>query len=205
MALAKTFGTAPGGYSPAYGGVPNLPTGDQLSGNLTNIINQSIPGFSGLTKSATGIIGSALSGALPPDVQNLIKDQSAARAVSNGMPGSSNTNGALFGNATLRDLGLTSLDRQDTGIKDLLGLLQGYSGTAMPNFGQLADQSNARAQYAAAPNPQAAASEQERLYAKYSNPAAGIVPSQEETPWMKKSRTTSNFGSLGFGGPLTIY
>lgn len=161
------------GYDPKYGGVPTLGTSGQLQGNLTNILNQAIPGYSGLTQSASSIIGDSMEGKLPPDVQNVIRDASATQAVASGMPGSSNMSGTLSGNRTLRDLGITSLQRQDSGVKDFLSFLQGVSGTAAPTFGQLQEQENAIDQYASAPNPAAAAGEQERLFNKYSNPAGG--------------------------------
>lgn len=158
-----------------YGGIPNLPSSGALQGNITNILNSAIPGYSGLTQSASGIIGDAMAGRLPTDVQNVINQGAATQAVASGMPGSNRRAGSLFGNRTLRDLGITSLQRQDAGVRDLLGFLQGVSGTAAPTFGQLQEQDNAIAQYAAAPDPEAAAREQERLYRKYSNPIGGSV------------------------------
>lgn len=174
-------GVGKSGAGGAYGAVPNLPTSQQLQGNITGILNQAIPGYTGLTQSASSIIGDSLSGKLPGDVQNLIRDQAATQAVAGGMPGSSQTSGTLYGNRTLRDLGLTSLQRQDAGVKDLIGMLQGVSGTAAPNFGQVQDQENARAEFAAAPDPAAAAGEQERLFNKYSTPARGTGGS--DNPW----------------------
>lgn len=162
-----------GGYDPRYGGIPQLPTSAGLASNLSSILNQAIPGFNGLTQSASGIIGSALKGEVPTDVRNVIADAAAARAVGGGMPGSSTRTGTLFGNASLRDLGLTSLQQQQTGIHDLLSTLGAYSGTVAPTFGQAQEQENARSQYAAAPVPAAAAAEQERLYNKYANAAIG--------------------------------
>lgn len=137
---------------------------------MRNIIGQAIPNFSGLTKSASSVIGNALSGQLPGDVQDLIKRNAATQAVMSGMPGSSNLSGSLMGNRTLRDLGLTSLQRQDQGFKDLLSMVQGFSGTVAPTFGQAQEQENARAQYAAAPIPSAARAAQESIYNKYAQP-----------------------------------
>ncbi len=148
---------------------------------MQGILGQAIPGYSGLTQGASGIIGSAISGQVPTDVQNLLKQQSAQQSVMSGMPGTSNISGTLGGNRTLRDLGLTSLERQDTGVKGLLGLLQGVSGTAAPTFGQSQDQENTRAQYGAAPDPMAQAQEQERLFNKYSGNAAPFGQSASET------------------------
>jgi hypothetical protein len=157
----------PPAYSAAYGGIPTLQSPNELQGNMSNILNQAIPGYSGLTQSATGIIGDAMAGQVPGDVSRLINDTAASRAVASGMPGSNAMPGTLVGNRSLRDLGLTSLQRQDTGVRDLLGFLQGVSGTAAPTFGQAQDQQNQISTLASAPDPQAAAAEQERLYGKY--------------------------------------
>lgn len=172
----------PIGYDPRYGGIPNLPTAGNLASSQQSIINQAIPGFNGLTKSASSIIGSALSGEVPQDVQDQIQNAHAEQAVMNGMPGSSRFQGTLAGNGTLRDLGLTSLQRQDTGVKDLLGMLQGYSGTVAPTVAQNAEQGNARAQYAAAPIPVQAQNEQERIYTKYANPSGSV-------PWWARGKS----------------
>lgn len=170
MPTARAINAAgmPIGYDPRFGGVPNVPTTSTLSSNMRSILNQAIPGFTPLTKSASSIIGSALSGEIPQDVQDQIQNSAAEQAVAGGMPGSSRISGSLYGNRTLRDVGLTSLNQQQTGIKDLLSLLQGYSGTAAPTFGQSQEQENARAQYAAAPIPSEANAEQQRIFSKYS-------------------------------------
>lgn len=179
--LRRTNGS---GNPAAYGSVPNLPTSGQLQGNVTDILNSAIPGYTGLTQKASGLIGDAMSGKVPTDVQNLIQDQAAQQAVQSGMPGSSRISGSLMGNRVLRDLGITSLQRQDTGVKDLLGMLQGVSGTAAPTFGQLQQQENQRSEYAAAPDPTAAANEQERLFNKYSNQNfGGGGGSSDDLPW----------------------
>lgn len=199
-------------YSPAYGGVPILPSSNNLYSNLNGILNQAIPGFNSLTSKSSGIIGNALNGELPRDVQNQITDAAATQAVRGGMPGSNGTSGTLYGNRTLRDLGLTSLNRQDTGVKDLIGFLQGVSGTAAPNYQQVQGQENAIQQYAAAPEPAAAAKEQQNLYEKYSNPAAGTVPQVAAggggngMPWWAQSQPGggTTIGN-GWGGQTTDY
>lgn len=166
---------SPASSSAIYGSKPVLPSTQGLQSTMTNILNQAIPNYSGLAQQSSSIIGDAMSGRLPPDVQNLIRDNAATQAVLGGMPGSSNISGSLYGNRTLRDLGLTSLGRQDQGFKDFISILQGVSGTAAPTFGQAQEQENAIAKFQAAPDPSAAAAEQERLFNKYSNPAAGTI------------------------------
>lgn len=186
------------GYTAAYGGVPTLPSTSALTSNLSNILNQTIPNFNGLTSQASGIIGSAMSGQLPQDVQDVIQNAAATQAVSGGMPGSSRMGGSLYGNRSLRDLGLTSLQRQDKGFSDLISLLQGVSGTAAPTFGQAQEQDNAIAKYDAAPIPYAGAFEQERLYDKYANPAGGtgqFVNQFKPIDW-EKSRSRNPLESM---------
>src|SRR6185295_1493295 len=90
-------GTAKGGGSSIYGSIPNLPTTQALQGNLTNILNTAIPGYSGLTQSASSIINDAMGGKLPGDVQNVIKNNAATQAAMSGMPGSNAVSGTLAG------------------------------------------------------------------------------------------------------------
>ena len=197
-------------YSEIYGGIPNLPTSGSISNEVTGILNQAIPNFSGLTEGASSIIGDAMSGQVPADVQRMIRDKAATQAVASGMPGAGV--GTLHGNLELRDLGLTSLGRQDQGFQDLLSMLQGFSGTVAPTVGQAQEQANASATYAAAPNPAAAAAEQERLFDKYSNPAAGTsagVNPEAWLPWSQRGKgvttSTTRTPAFGFGQPTTTY
>lgn len=198
---AKVTTVTSGGGSDAYGSKPVLPTTGQLQTDITGILNQAIPNFSGLSGQASSIIGDAMSGRLPQDVQNLIQDRAATQAVMGGLPGTSNLSGSLFGNRTLRDLGITSLGQQQQGVKDLISLLQGFSGVAAPTFAQAQEQANAIAKYESAPDPSAAAAEQERLYNKYSNPAAGsggrgMTDAEWNSPFNK---------SIGAGGNSIQY
>lgn len=178
MPVVRTGST--GGNRAAYGSIPVLPTTGQLTGSQMNILNSAIPNFSGLTSTASSIISDALSGRVPADVQNLVRDKAAEQAVAAGMPGASA--GTLFGNRELRDFGLTSIGQQQRGFQDLLSLLQGVSGTVAPTFGQAQEQENTRAIFAAAPDPAAAFAEQERLFDKYSTPAGGTVGSTSRPP-----------------------
>src|SRR3990167_2514118 len=86
--------------------------GNDITSQTLAGLNQAIPGFSGLSGQASANILGLLSGKLPGDVQQLIQNSRAQQAVSSGMPGSSRLQGTLVGNATLRDLGLTSLQAQ---------------------------------------------------------------------------------------------
>lgn len=70
-------------------------------------------GFSKLS----GIIGSQLGGEVPQDVQQQLLRSGAARALASGTAGST-----FSRNATLRDLGLTSLGIQQQGFTNLMSL-----------------------------------------------------------------------------------
>ena len=187
----------PTGYSAATGGIPSLPSASTLSSNQLGILNNAIPGFSGLTKSASSIVGSALNGQIPQDVQQQIQDAAAKQAVEGGMPGSNMQSGSLFGNSYLKNLGLTSLGQQQTGMQDLLSLLQGYSGTVAPTFGQGQEQSNAQAQYAAAPQPAAANQAAQAMYDKYSTPPG--------TPWWQRPVPSGTTQYQIPGAPVMSY
>jgi hypothetical protein len=93
-----------------------------------NIIEQSIPGFKGLTSSASGIINELLSGT--PSTATA-RNSAASFGVRSGMPGSGLSN--AFG----YDLyNRESEQRKQRGIDDLLKLVTGYSGTIAPTAGQ---------------------------------------------------------------------
>lgn len=190
--------TGPRGYSPIYGGLPTLPSTGQLSSNITSILNNAIPGFSNLTRAASSNVGNELAGQLPTDVTDQIRNTAATQAVINGMPGSSNIAGTVFGNRTLKDIGLTSLGQQQTGFKDLLSLLQGFSGTVAPTYGQAQEQGNQAATIAAAPIPAQAQNEAQRLYEKYANPGGGFG----SDTYPKIDNSGGLFGNLFFrSGP----
>lgn len=98
--------------------------------------NTALPGFSGLSTKLQQRIDDMLSGRLSGGTQRTIQDAAATQAVAGGMPGTSRTSGSLYGNRTLRDLGLTAEKEQQQGIGDLLSTLQAYSGTVVPTTGQ---------------------------------------------------------------------
>lgn len=179
-------GSAPASnYSPAYGGIPNVPdptqsAGQAITGNagnlgsltsllggidtsqqnqLLNQYNMAIPNYSGLTQTASTVAGQNLAGKLPQDVINEIAQQGAERGVATGNPGSANSNAAY-----LRALGLDTLAQQQTGFQQL-GQLTSTAPVAPlfnpASFLVTADQEQqanaARDLYQSAPIPAAAA------------------------------------------------
>jgi hypothetical protein len=132
-------GAYPWSYSPAYGGIPQLPSptstaGGAITGNIQNMagllqqilgasgasaagaqsqVAANLPGYAPMTQAASADILSNLQGQVPQDVRNQITQEAAERGISVGA-GSPNANAAL-----LRALGLTSLGLQNTGQQQL--------------------------------------------------------------------------------------
>jgi hypothetical protein len=140
---AQTLAGAPArGYSPQYGGVPQVPNpaatqAQATGGNITNLpqlealagglnpfitsqsqlpLQQGIPGYSGLTAQSSRNIGSLLQGRVPADVLAQIEQTAAQRGISTGSPGGPNANAAM-----LAALGQTSLGLQSQGESELSG------------------------------------------------------------------------------------
>jgi hypothetical protein len=103
-----------------------------------SIIEQSIPGFSGLTSSATSIINNLLSGGASTGPS---QNATAKYGVRTGMPGSGVSN--AFGYDLHNKRGDEMRQR---GIDDLLKLVTGYSGTVNATPGELLNNSMALAQ-----------------------------------------------------------
>lgn len=192
-----------GGYSPVYGGIPQLPSptgsaAQAIQGNSANMsqllqllssldtaqqgqllsqYNMAIPNYSQLTQTASSNTQQDLNGQVPQDVINQLTQQAAERGISTGMPGSSNSNAAY-----LRALGLTSLGQQQTGQQNLATLT-----TTAPNAGlfnpssflvtpeQQQQEASAQALYNSAPVPAAAAEKAQQI--------AGAVGSSTSLPW----------------------
>ena len=134
-----------GGYDPAYGGIPSVPSptstaSTTIGGNIGNLgglynlsrgtgtasgagaiagLNAEIPGVTGSIGAATGNINELLSGQVPEDVINQLRQQSAEIGAGRGMgPGAPSTNAEY-----LRSLGLTSLGMQAQGAQELDALM----------------------------------------------------------------------------------
>jgi hypothetical protein len=108
-----------------------------------------------------------LTGELPPDVISSIEDEGARYGVTSGMPGST-----LARNRTAKNVGLTSLGLQRSGLQDYLGLTTGVkSNQTVPPALQAEIASN-NANLNAAPDPAARAAELEAAF----NRGRGGVP-----------------------------
>lgn len=133
--------TPPPNLNPPLSGVPVQ--GASLAsysmppiGSAASVNTLGIPGFSGLSAQASQRISDLMAGKIPSDVQSQIQQGRAQQAVASGMPGTGATQGTLQGNATLRDLGLTSLQAGQQGFQDLLSMLGSYAGNVFPTAGQ---------------------------------------------------------------------
>lgn len=76
-------------------------------------LSQIYPGLKSQIGQQSSDIGSELSGQIPLDIQQNIKDSSAAWGLESGMPGS-----GAQSNLNLADLGLTSLQEQQQGMSN---------------------------------------------------------------------------------------
>lgn len=141
-----------GGNTSAYGSVPAQTT----TVNPSALWGTVYPNLSADLNSALGITRSQLAGELTPEVQRAVTNAANARAVAGGVGGS-----PFAGSVIARDLGLTTMDLQNRGVQNLQGQISGINQNLVQPSVDLA-QSNAI--LASAPNPAAAAAEQQRVY-----------------------------------------
>lgn len=182
---------APRDYTPAYGGIPNLPpyitdTTTMLGTDRQAEMIRNLPGYQAMVGADVGNIQSNLAGRLAPDVIQLLQQQAAERGIGTGAGvGSPNTDAAY-----LRALGLTSLQLQQMGHQQLTEAMartpfqEKQVQTAQKDLGM------ERAQYAAAPNPYAQAMEALRVAKE------GTTEGKSQTSPYK----TGNWGPQGVVG-----
>lgn len=78
---------------------------------ITQMLKQVIPNYDQMTSTIGGNIQSELEGKIPKDVQDMLQNNVAARALGGGVGGS-----GMHGDLLARDLGLTSLDLTSKGL-----------------------------------------------------------------------------------------
>lgn len=111
-----------------------LPQAENLTGQenvfnqqqLQDALNKSIPGYSDIQASRSGIIQNELAGQLPPDVQAYLERTGAATSLAGGYGGSQ-----AGRNLTARDLGTNSLNLMHTGQQEAQQMISG-TPTATP-------------------------------------------------------------------------
>jgi hypothetical protein len=150
------------GGSGAYGAVPGA-IGAPPS--IFSQVNSNVPGASGLATGAAGNIASQEAGVLSPGTQNLLQNNAAAMGISVGQPGGAPGN-TISNENLLTDMGLTSEGLTTQGDQNYLSFLGGVGQTQLaPSL--LTDIASNNATMAAAPNPTAAATQQQSLMQQY--------------------------------------
>lgn len=142
----------------AFGTVPGAVARPDPAANLGAVY----PNLTAANAQISENIGNELEGQLSPELMNLLKDQSAAFGVSSGMPGSQ-----FAANQGLRNLGLTSESMKREGLQDYLAAVSGISATQTLDPGLQFAVDDRNAMFAAAPDPEMAVREQERMFREY--------------------------------------
>lgn len=135
----------------AYGTVPGQ---IGIPPSAYDQVSSIYPNMGGQVGQMSGNIGSELAGQLSPDTIAALQQHAAQFGTQWGMPGSQ-----FAGNAGLRSLGLNVEATKRQGGQDLLAAQTSLAGTQTPQS-LAADIASRNATMAAAPNPQAAATQQ---------------------------------------------
>jgi hypothetical protein len=170
---------SPTGYNPTQnfsynGGAYGSPVQSIPLPNPSAALNSVLPGTPGNNNQLSGLISSELSGNISPDVMNELQDKSASFGVGTGLgnaPGNTlNLQNLLTG------MGINSESQQAKGVSDYNSVIPTVAKTQTldPSLAYEANSQNAID--AAAPNPTAAANEEQQLLQQYMqelNPAGG--------------------------------
>lgn len=147
--------SAPSFNSAAYGGRPAptaIPKSLWEEGAAAN------PGLYALNDSSNALVKNQLAGVLSPETLNSIRDNSATFGVTSGMPGA-----GLAGYRGLRDIGRNVQDLQNQGFQNYMGALKTTASQQLdPSLVANIEMHNA--DLAAAPDPAAAAAQENSLY-----------------------------------------
>lgn len=147
--------TGPSFSSAAYGGVP-AQTG--IPDSIWQESQAANPGLYALNDSSNSLVKSQLTGQLSPEALNAIRDSSATFGVTSGMPGS-----GIAANRGLRDIGRSVQDLQNQGFQNYMGALKTTASQQLdPSLVSSIQMHNA--ELAAAPDPAAAAGQENALY-----------------------------------------
>jgi hypothetical protein len=194
----------------AYGMVPGQTA---LPPSIWDQLNSNIPGYGAMTNSATGDIQSQLNGTLSPSTMSNIGNYAASRGVSLGQPNSAMSN----------EIGMNVTGTTTEGLEQLgLGNYNTFTGTAgseQQNPALMADISQSNAVLGSAPDPSAAAAEQQSLFNQYlakMNPAGGTGsftntgnPMGNYSSFPMFSGGSGGTGSFGYGSsggnPYSVY
>lgn len=167
-----------GGQSFSYSGSPY---GQQVQPvalpNPSAALSSVMPGVAGNNNQLSSLISSELSGNISPDVMNELQDKSAAFGVDAGLGvGGGNT---LNLQNLLQGIGINSEAQQAKGVADYDGVIPTVSRTQTLDPSLAYEGNLQNAVDAAAPNPAAAANEEQQLLQQYmnelKNPAGGTA------------------------------
>lgn len=173
--MATTTGTS--GYNPqqsfAYnGGAYGANVAPVAMPQPSKDLNAVLPGLPQANQSLSNVIGSELSGEISPTTMNLLKNASASSGIASGVPGSQ-----FQANNALANLGLTAEQLQQKGVADYNATLPTVASTQTVSP-ELQSQINLQnAVSAAAPNPTAAANEEQSLLQQYMSELNPAPPS----------------------------
>lgn len=197
-----TSNPAPRAGQGAYGAVPGAISNPNPFGDLSALY----PNLSGANSQISKNIMDELTGQLSPSTINNIRNQAASFGVSSGLPGSD-----FAGYQGLTNLGLTTEKLQGQGLQDYLNAITGISKTQTVDPALQTEIATQNSVWNAAPDPAAAAKEQQNLFDEYlkktMSPAGGTAGIGSNIPWW--AHGDALLGSLGPGtvktGPGTYH
>lgn len=188
---------APGTQNPtphsgqgAFGLVPGSISNPNPFGDLSSIY----PNLSGANSQISSNIMNELMGNLSPSTINNIRTQAANFGVTSGLPTSQ-----FSGYQGLANLGLTTEKLQGQGLQDYLNAITGISKTQTVDPALQTEIATQNAVWNAAPDPAAAAKEQENLFDKYleqlKSPAGGTgaAGAGSNIPWWQRGANATFF------------
>jgi hypothetical protein len=189
--LGFNLNPAPTGGQGAYGAVSGQ-VGAPPS--IYQQIQSVAPGVDNLTASSVGDIQNQLNGVLSPSTMMNIGNYAAARGVSMGQPNSPLSN--LIG---MNVTGTTTEQLQQAGQSNYLNFLSGVGNTQL-NPALLTDIAQSNANLAAAPDPQAAAQELERLIMQQRGPQGGSSWNSSPAGGTRSGGGGSSYNSNPYSG-----
>jgi hypothetical protein len=185
-----TTSPAPHPGQGAYGLVPGDISKPDPFGDLSAVY----PNLSGANNQISSNIMNELTGQLSPSTINNIRTQAANFGVSSGLP-----NSQFQGYQGLANLGLTTEKLQGQGLQDYLGAITGISKTQTVDPALQTEIATQNSVWNAAPDPAAAAKEQERLFDEYlkktMSPAGGTGAGgvNSNVPWWQRGDNATFF------------
>ena len=153
-----TTNPAPRAGQGAYGSVPGSIANPNPFGDLSALY----PNLAGTNTQVSDNIMHELQGDLSPSTVNNIRNHAASFGVSSGMPGSQ-----FQGYQGLANLGLTTEKLQGQGLQDYLSDITGLSKTQTVDPALQTEIATQNSVWNAAPDPAAAAKEQQNLFDEY--------------------------------------